>query len=352
MSLSSGWLWWIVSPIAIALGVVSVLIGIALLVLAWRNEAERRRECRKQELQDLLLEYLDDSREPGQMRDLVRASDRPLFSELHETLGNLVRGDSADRVRALMSTLGVVEYELRKLKRGSRWRRVVAARRLASFDRPDVVDALHAALAAKSFDLRLVAALSLAEMGRVRSVAELVKALTARKSPASRRTRVLFRKLLASAKSEVVALLDSDISEEVTALIVYALGRSGEFAFAERIVAAARDGSSTVRLEAYRALAALGHPSALAFVEAGLMDSCWRIRAQAAACAGRIGLVETAAALDALLEDANWWARYRAGEALYRLGETGRALLAKHGLGTTPGASIAVQILNEKALMG
>jgi hypothetical protein len=342
---------WILSAIALVLATIVAAVALSLLVLALRNALERRAERRRAILQDLVLSYLDETLGMDALLAALRRADRPLLSELCEHLTTLVRGGSLTRLRDVMSAAGVVEHDLTLLRQGRHAQRIVAANRLALHDSPDVVTALRAVLADSAGDLRFAAANTLAELGQTGPVRAFVATLFRDNLPASRRYRTLFRKLLANAKHEVAALLDSDTPDAINILVVYALGRSGDFAFAAPIAAAARGGGEALRLEAYSALAALGHPAALPFVEEGLRDPSWRLRAEAASCAGHVGLVETRPVLAALLDDSVWWVRFRAAEALYRLGETGRQSLAEHSEGRGPGASVAGQVLREQAFM-
>ncbi|PXA85351.1 HEAT repeat domain-containing protein, partial [Caulobacter sp. D4A] len=53
----------------------------------------------------------------------------------------------------------------------------------------------------------------------------------------------------------------------------------------------------------------------------------WTVRSAAAEAVGAAGLAKLAAPVAALLDDPEWWVRFRAGDALGKLGRTGRALL-------------------------
>lgn len=342
---------WIFSTITIVLATIVAVVALSLLALVLRNGLDHRAARRRTALQALLFSYLDETITMDDLLASLRRADRPLLSELYEHLTNLVRGNARDRLRDVMTAAGVVEHDLAMLRHGRHGERIVAANRLARYGSPDVVAALRAVMAQSTGELRFAAANTLTELGETGPVRAFATTLLGDNESASRRYRSLFRKLLANAKDEVAALLEADVAEAIKILVVYALGKSGDYAFAAPIAAAARRGGEALRLEAYRALATLGHPAALPFVEEGLSDPSWRVRAEAATCAGHAGLVEARPSLVAHLDDAIWWVRLRAAEALYRLGEAGRQSLADHSNGSSAGAAVAGQVLREQTFM-
>jgi len=79
-----------------------------------------------------------------------------------------------------------------------------------------------------------------------------------------------------------------------------------------------------IRLAACKAIGSIGDPSGLSGIIPYLEDSAWQMRAQAAKQFGRNSFTPAIPGLLKCLEDKAWWVRLNAGEALSRMGESGR----------------------------
>ncbi|HVA13028.1 MAG TPA: HEAT repeat domain-containing protein [Stellaceae bacterium] len=209
---------------------------------------------------------------------------------------------------------------------------------------------MQCALDDRDPDIRLAAAESLAEIGALPSVAELVDKLRIGTAQHSQSLRHVFRGLARRQSGELVALLAGEAPSLAKVLALDALGRSGDYGVMAPIIAASEDADVDLRAAAFRALADLGHPAALAAVARGLADPAWEVRTQAAICVGRIGLATLLPKLVELLGDSVWWVRFRAAEALFALGETGEhAVIAASQGAPGPAARTAHLVLAERA---
>jgi HEAT repeat protein len=190
-----------------------------------------------------------------------------------------------------------------------------------------VLEALQAALDDRDYFVRLAAVRSLTELGAMPSAELIVKKLGVEAEHNSRVLYHIFRQLAPALNDQLVAIIHSNHSIAVRVLALDALGKSGDGALVEPISRLAGDPSAEIRAKALRALAELGYPDAAPQVLKGLDDESWRVRTQAANCAGRIGCLAAIPRLTELLADEQWWVSYRAAEALYALGQPGRAAL-------------------------
>jgi len=318
-----GLIWWG----SLLLALLSVL-GMLILVLRrfFLMRRERRDAAWRDEIMRGIVRWLDGDEE---LAPIERAAEgrAEIAADLIAELRQVVRGEQRDRLAALAGSLGIVEFNRRRLITGdTRTRRSVAAR-LAIGPAEHVALSLEAALDDPDYQVRLTAARSLAELRAIRSVRLLVDKLGLAAEHNSRLLYHIFRQLVPALNNQLVALLQSERSVVIKELALDALGQSGDGALVEPISRLLDDSSPEVRATALRALTELGYPDAGPCALRALADPAWWVRTQAAACVGRIGFLPALPKLAELLADEQWWVRFRAAEALYALGERGRAML-------------------------
>jgi HEAT repeat protein len=128
-------------------------------------------------------------------------------------------------------------------------------------------------------------------------------------------------------------LLDrDDLSHTLRRAALEAIGRLGLRGFDADLTAASVDVDPDIRAAALRALGEVGHlpAEASASLRKGFADSVDFVRIQAARSGWLLG--EAASPLLwVALGDRSWWVRRAAGEALLRMGGTGRATLERAG---------------------
>lgn len=322
---------------------MAALVVARLVSQRWdRRRAQRRRA--------LVRELLGSDRaSPEQLRQVPA----DLLADTYLDLIRLVRGEERDAFVAEAERLGVAERLRRRLRRGSARERLEAARSLAQFTSPESLVLLHRALGDRNDEVRLAAALSLAEHDDQAVLRELVDELGLGTSEDSLLIVSLFRTLAEKRPEDVSQLVQApDLNVQVRLAALEALAGTGDYSLVPLIAElalAAPDGSE--ELPRYlRALASLGHPAGRAAVLDGMGRSAPDARSAAAAAAGRIGMVDAAERLVALLDDPEWWVRYQAGEALVRLGPGGlRALRVAAREGSDQVRDAAATILAEHA---
>jgi HEAT repeat protein len=164
----------------------------------------------------------------------------------------------------------------------------------------------------------------------------------------------LFEEIAAVRPDEIRALIENEQSPGwVKAAAIDSLSASGDYSLVPIITRLSIEApSEAAELPRYlRALGRFGHPAAAPAVERGLQTEVPQVRASACEAAGRIALIESASRLAELLGDEDWWVRFRAGEALARLGEPGRELLAQVARsGDTPAAHAAQLTMAERGI--
>jgi HEAT repeat protein len=320
---------------SLALAAVSVA-GMVLLIVRRMilSRGARKRASWRDALMLRIVDYLDGTGDYDSLAKLARQHP-DIAGELIGEMRQLVRGAHREKLSELVVSLGLIAFNLKRLKQRDARQRRLAAAWLAVAPGEEVVAALHDALDDRDYHVRLEAVRSLTELRAVRNVIELVEKLGGEVEHNSRVLYHIFRQLVPLLGDQVVALLRSNHSIPVKVLALDALGKTGDGALVAPISALADDPSPELRAKALRSLGELGYPDAAPFVLRALEDESWRVRTQAANCAGRIGCLAAIPRLAELLGDEQWWVSYRAAEALYALGEEGRRTLA--AAAATPG---------------
>jgi HEAT repeat protein len=334
---------------SLSLALLSVLSMLMLIVrrLVLRR-GERRHAQRRSALLQRIVRYLDGTDDKAAL-EAAAAGQLEVVAELIAELRQVVRGDNRERLTELAASLGVINFNRRRLIEGDVRARRLAAAWLAIGPAQRVAVALEAALEDRDYQVRLAAARSLAELRAVGSVRVLVEKLGIEAEHNSRVLYFVFRQLVPALSDQLVALLDSDQPVVIKELALDALAKTGDGRLVEPIARLVDDPSPDIRADALRALAELGYPEAGPCALEALSDPSWPVRMQAAACIGRIGFLAAIPKLADLLGDAQWWVRYRAAEALYELGEKGWEVLRSAAAETAgPRARVSELLLAEK----
>jgi hypothetical protein len=342
-------LWWITFGLCIA-----SLVGMVGLILqrAWRNRSHRRSAERRRRLQRLALELVQHPPRLLEVEKQLTPADRRLLVQVYDELYPKIRGEYAERLVSLMRILGIVDQCLAALKDSDWLARTQAARMLGMFRDPNVTLALYRAVEDPVPMVRIEAARSLARLGEVRSVLDLLRQIAPGDDLPSVPVMELFRSMGRKAVPSLVAVLQEPEAGIAAKLVaVDALGHIGDLSAVEALLPLGDHPSLNFRLAVTEAFGRLGDPRALAAVLLCMTDPAWEIRAQAARAAGRIGSPSVAPMLGRLLTDDHWWTRYYAAEALFRLGAEGLTVLREAAVGDhAAAAQMAAGLLQEKGV--
>lgn len=342
------WAWdlWVLSITlaVVALAIIAMLL-IARIVAGWF--AGPKEAARKYWLRALLGESGPAERiswSPGSKSQLV---------ELSTELIQLVRGSDREAFVARAEQLGVPRLLRKRLGKGSPRVRVAAAEALAQFPGDESLDELTDALSDPTPDVRLSAALSLAQLGHAPPVRELIAKLGIGTREKSRLVVALFREIGRSRRNEIEELLVlPDVPAGAKAAAIESLAASGDYRMVPTVNQIVLDApQDSPELPRYlRALADFAHPAAEPAIRKSFASPNWEARAAAARAAGRIGLRDLGSELKDLLSDPEWWVRFRAAEALAALGEPGVALLRQATTEEEPARTAAARTIAEKGL--
>lgn len=240
----------------------------------------------------------------------------------------LIRGTDQDRVLEQLRGIGLVDVLVARLDRGSRAGRMTVLEALAALGGDVPRQALRRAIGSPRPEIRMAAVKALADAGDPPSVGRLLDYAVAGELAPSRLYAELLRQVTAADPPAAMAALDrEDLSPLLRALLLDALGFSGDYQVVPPLMVFAGHPHFEVRTAAVRALGRLQHPAGEGAIGRAMEDGSWTVRSAAAEAAGAAGFSRLAAGLDRLLGDPEWWVRFRAGEALFALGVEGRTVL-------------------------
>ena len=311
---------------------VAVLTAFALLLLLGlvvarvvRDRLMERRERQRAQISKALLAT---TREDGSGALRRHAGKDLLVAETALNMADLVRGPELERMRAALVTYGLGPKLIRRLSRGRKRQRMVAAEALALIPMEGTVEALNRARGDRSAEVRLSALFSLLDLEQAPTIPEILE--TVRSGPWSRSLLVteLLRRLGREHQAELAAEIErDDLPAPVQVMLLEAVGGAGDFEVLPSVAAQAEDRDPKVRAAAVRAMGRLAHPVVQPKISRALEDRNSAVRRDAVVAAHRAGLHELAPALGRRLNDRVWGVRHVAAQALADLGEPGQTTL-------------------------
>lgn len=318
-------------------------VGIAVLVVLLstatvsRRYQRQRRELRRAGLVEPLRQVLvrlvtdptggDPSEEHVQLMATPAATWRALEPTVLDMLRK-VRGESRERLVALVVAQGTVDRMRRRTRRPGAVGRAHAAELLGLLRRPEAKGELVRLLVDRDPEVRLVAARALGELGDPSAARPLLRTLVSDRSVPLRVVARSLARLGPQIGATLVEGLRSPdaLVRSVCAEISGLLGVTA--AQAALLAVAADDRDEDVRIRAVRALGRVGLPSALpVLVRATDVDQAAPLRAVATGALGTLGGAGTVEFLEVLLGDRDHRVSTTAGRAMTRIGAAGLARL-------------------------
>lgn len=337
---------WLIWVVALTLIAAACLWMLSLILLRLRHErTARRRASDRGAVIEALVAILQSAPDAGDR--LVPYTGRArLLAEALLEFQALIRGSDNDLVLGELRRLGVVRVMAERLKRGSKAGRLSCVEALAALGGDEAETALRGALAQRDPDIRIAAMKGLSDIGADVSIAELMEMVRAGRLPPSRLLSEVVRQMAGRSPQEAIQVLtEARVDGLGRAMLLDALGSSGDYAVLPTLMDAAGDEDPEARTAALRSLGRLMHPAAEPAIAAALEDRAWPVRAAAAEAAGHARLTRLIDPLARLLDDPEWWVRFRAGEALALFGKTGVERLRQIARGAESGAQRAASLV-------
>lgn len=328
-------------------------LGLQAVAFAWmmglivqrllQGRGKRRRLADRRAIELALVAMMQGRAEAALALRPYRHKTQLMAETLLDFMG-VVRGRDRDRVVDALEAIGVPE-SLRQSLRGGRWpARLAAAEALSAFPGPDTEQALRD-MARREPEGQLTALEALARAGGAVRVGELLDAAALGRLRVSGRFDEFLREQVAADAAAAVTELDRpDLTPQLRAHVLDALGGSGDYSVIPALIRSARDPDITVRSAAVHALGRLQHPAGQEAIAAALEDEAAEVRAIAAEAAGEAGLTRLADGLYARLSDPAWRVRFQAAAALGKLGAAGRERLRQAAQLPDPAAARAATL--------
>jgi len=313
--------------ISLFLGLAS--IAIMLVLIGVRVVHERRRSADmdfRKRLLSALIRFSEDD-DAGALKAVVERTPPAVVTDASSEFLSLLRGDERQRIEAVLAGAGLPAFLRRQLLKANEAQRIHAAEMLTAFPEPATLDSLKAALGDRSREVRITAAIALAELETLPPLADLLGRIGSG-GQRSRRLIELFQSFPPERNDELRAYAAKPGNPPfVRAAAIDALSLAGNLRLLPFFEACAGDPALEVAAAAIRAIGRNAHPGSAPTVLAAMGSGNWEVRSEAAEAAGRIGIEQAVEPLCGLLEDPEWAVRYAAGKSLRDMGERGAAAL-------------------------
>lgn len=300
----------------VSAAVALAMLGFFAILLLRRWYQERRRDADRAKLAAITRSYmrrvaghLDEDASTGWSDDLRLAA----VSHIHL----LLRGGERHRLMQMAELDGLLRATLNRSRSWRPARRIDAVRLLQQFGSEACIARLREVFARdRNMAVRLEAAFALAAVHALPPPRETIRLLGMFDRKINRLDRALFRASAPDYPEQLAMLLDDPISQEHHALIIDALGWSGDASVLPLLEAASRSEHAEIRSAALQAAAQLALPSVEPWVLERLHDPVGFVRLQAANSCAALGLHQAIPDLRGLLGDESLWVRLRAEHAL------------------------------------
>lgn len=313
----------------VSLWMALMLLGVLLLLVVRRDRDERRQDAVEADGRALtreIMAVLTQGAPAGEV--FARSStEQRLAAVAH--LCRLLRGSDRELLLAFVEEHGLLDRHLKRARSRRVACRIDAARVLGCVGGPAAVRGLVTLLSTDpAGSLRLEAAAALARLGELPPAEVLIAALALDRTSIAPLHHALFRALAPNRSAELVALASGELPDGLRALVVDALGWTGDFSGLRAIEDATRSPAAEVRLAAVSASVRLDHPAAARWLMLLLDDGDEWVRAHSVRACASMGLRAALPQLRALRADPSPWVRLRARQAAVALGAGGSAVVA------------------------
>ena len=315
---------------------VALIIGFILFIVANHLSSQRRKnllEKNKDKWENKLYEYLEGDIPVTEIANLIKGNYVVQWEFLKPYLTNL-KGEDREKILILAKETSMTGHFFKKIKRGRKKERMMAASVLGKLGEKDVVSYLKNMLFSKDTAEMTFAAKAIADLKETGYMIPVFRRMltdTHTTYEGVSEIAVRFgRDICLPANDIIQEWLDGtrDLEEtfkvpeeESLSLLVDILGYYRYVEASpqlEYVLVETR--SNEVIIHILKALMRLEHPVSTSLIPF-LEHEDWIIRSQTAIYIGKMGEETYKEKIKELLTDENWWVRYYAAQALYNLGE-------------------------------
>lgn len=313
-----------------------------------RNFVDRARIRHNAKYDELIAEVLNNPSDPDARKRLFKY--RGSATALNRSLLNYfrtVRGRHADALRQLIRTSNFERRILSATQNGTRGRRMRALQVLSYVQTPAALNCVRRHLRSSNRYERLTAARALARQKSLSDCGAVVASLAS----SFPRKPQLVAEVLVSFGAEVQTPLERIIlksnREIVITACLEALVVLSPVTTNLDLSALMRRQNSDVRAAAVSLSAISDDTSGADLLVSGLKDDAIAVKIRAAKIACEVSRRDLAPQLYTLTKDPSFWVRYWAVRAIWKLGRTGRQMVASLARENEPGSEMAAGVLLE-----
>ena len=323
---------WEVGLLLVMLAIGAILVVSLFLLNRIHHRRTERATRLEGMLESLVPQWTRQSPSPEEVRWLSRLP-RPdrtvLFRICCRTLPDL-EGDAVAQVRNVLQRSGLLDQEVARLRHRDWGQRADACHVLGRLGHASAIPALVARLHDSNATVRQQAVGALGDLRAVEALDAMVDALDRFQGWGNLLAIMALSRMGPAAAPRLGALLGASNSPARTKALLQVTAQLGIAADPGLIRALARHPEAEVRIEAVRTLGHIApEPESIAICLDAMEDPEWPTRALAARSLGRLGGHQAVVRLEQAMGDSSYWVRHHSGEALTKLGDTGKAALAR-----------------------
>ncbi|WP_394729388.1 HEAT repeat domain-containing protein [Altererythrobacter sp. GH1-8] len=296
---------------------------VAFAILLFRRwQYDKRKLAERKILASLTRSYLlriagqQDAETSSQWSDELKLT---AVNHLHL----LLRGGERQQLMQLAELDGLLRATLKRSRSWRAAKRIDAIRLLQQFGSEACIARLRELFTRDwKYEVRMEAAFALAAIHALPPPRETIRILGMFNRETNHLDAALLRASASQYTEQFEILLADPLSDNKRALLIDALGWSGDPSVIPLVAAAGKADNPELRSAALRAAAKLGHPLKSDWVIPLLEDPVSFVRIQAANTCASLGLVGAVPFLEKALQDEDIWVRVRAEQALGELDHT------------------------------
>ncbi len=317
------------------------LLGIVFLISLWvilKNlysiNRETSRQIKRTQLRLGILSYLSDETVMNELLITINQSPELISGVLGQLASNISLEDKP-KLDALLNhpaMLAIISREVKKLNSRNWHVRQRAATYLPYLCAAEKIsEALIIALEDKHDEVRVAAALSLAQLKESHATAKIINSLTYSNAIPWARTLEVVLQMGPAAKEPLIEILeDSNASERAKTIAVAYLGIQRSQGTSALIQRFSDSKDINLRIQSAKALGILHESSSLETLINGMQDNAWEVRAMSAQALGNFSQHQALEILEKNLGDPAYWVRYNCANALMSKREAGMLVLRRN----------------------
>ncbi|MGB9813311.1 MAG: HEAT repeat domain-containing protein [Thermovenabulum sp.] len=273
-------------------------------------------------LVDEILVNIDEVKEEEVIklkRKLKKYYEKDIVAEKLIKYFELYSGEIRNKITMLCEKLGLVDFEIKRLKGKDLYQKAIACKRLGEYRSKKALVDLYEALKIDFADVKYHAALALAKIGDLEYFTKIFKEMLGLNILSERN----LLEIVDSFEGDKISLYKSMIFHEddfISSIFIKSAGNNFMIDLSEEISRFLNSKSFLRRIAAIKAIGQMGALKYIDDIIKALFDDDWQIRAVAAKALGELKDPKALPFLKKALSDGEWWVRYNSAGAIFKIG--------------------------------